>query len=277
MLRILSLGAGVQSTTVLLMSIKGLLPKLDHAIFADTGWEPKEVYEHLERLKEFAYRHDMPVHVLNGRNLRSEELAHTVKMQGRRGLHIPAAIQNADGSSGQAVRSCTNIFKIEPIEKFIRREIFGLRPRQTAPREPRIEMWFGISVDEAQRMKTSQEPWKVHQYPLCGHPHEYLPRPYSRADCLEWLKVNWPYPVPRSACLGCPFHSDAEWRRIKANPDYWADVTEFDKAIRHSGGMRGEVFLHRSLKPLDEVDFSTAEDHGQLNLFNNECQGMCGV
>ena len=38
-LRILSLGAGVQSSAVLLMSCDGVLPKLDCAIFADTGWE----------------------------------------------------------------------------------------------------------------------------------------------------------------------------------------------------------------------------------------------
>ncbi|KKN55324.1 hypothetical protein LCGC14_0583140, partial [marine sediment metagenome] len=43
-LRILSLGAGVQSTAVLLMSCQGVLPPLDAAVFADTGWEPKAVY-----------------------------------------------------------------------------------------------------------------------------------------------------------------------------------------------------------------------------------------
>jgi hypothetical protein len=47
-IRTLSLGAGVQSTTLLLMSLEGMLPKLDCAIFADTGWEPQRVYEHLD-------------------------------------------------------------------------------------------------------------------------------------------------------------------------------------------------------------------------------------
>lgn len=50
-LRILSLGAGVQSTALLILSARGLIPKLDFAIFADTGWEPREVYEHLDRLE----------------------------------------------------------------------------------------------------------------------------------------------------------------------------------------------------------------------------------
>ena len=55
-LRLLSLGAGVQSTTLLLMSLCGELPKLDAAIFADTGWEPARVYEHLERITAEAER-----------------------------------------------------------------------------------------------------------------------------------------------------------------------------------------------------------------------------
>ena len=47
MLKILSLGAGVQSTALLLMSIRGEVERFDCAIFADTGWEPAVVYEHL--------------------------------------------------------------------------------------------------------------------------------------------------------------------------------------------------------------------------------------
>jgi hypothetical protein len=46
-MRLLSLGAGVQSTTLLLMALDGTLPGLDYAIFADTGWEPQRVYDHL--------------------------------------------------------------------------------------------------------------------------------------------------------------------------------------------------------------------------------------
>lgn len=42
-------------------------------------------------------------------------------------------------------------------------------------------------------------------------------------------------------------------------------------------GIRGEVFLHRSAVPLDSADLSTPEDHGQLDMFGNECSGLCGV
>jgi len=52
-LRILSLGAGVQSSCLALMAQEGLTKhKPDYMIFADTGWEPSFVYEHVEYLKK---------------------------------------------------------------------------------------------------------------------------------------------------------------------------------------------------------------------------------
>jgi hypothetical protein len=69
--------------------------------------------------------------------------------------------------------------------------------------------------------------------------------------------------------------SDQERRRH--TPEERADNIFVDAAIRQQPGFRGLQFMHRSMKPLDQVDLSTAEDRGQINLFNNECEGMCGV
>ncbi|RWO00137.1 MAG: hypothetical protein EOS07_36340, partial [Mesorhizobium sp.] len=101
----------------------------------------------------------------------------------------------------------------------------------------------------------------------------------TRKDCLDWLKSHgYPKP-PKSACIGCPFHSDAMWRSMRNNDRAaWDDAVEVDRAIRTGlRGIRGEVFLHRSGVPLDEADLSTAADHGQLDLWPNECEGMCGL
>ena len=78
-LRILSLGAGVQSTTLALMIELGEVPMVDCAIFADTMGEPKKVYEHLDWLKsKLSYPlHDRLVHfvhiivMMNGEKLKS--------------------------------------------------------------------------------------------------------------------------------------------------------------------------------------------------------------
>ncbi len=62
-LTLLSLGAGVQSTTLALMTVEGLLPRIDGAVFADTGWEPRRVYEHLDRLRDVLTAADIPLYV----------------------------------------------------------------------------------------------------------------------------------------------------------------------------------------------------------------------
>ena len=57
--KVLSLGAGTQSTVLALMAEQwwGGLEKPDIAIFADTQWEPKQVYRHLDWLKkQLSYR-----------------------------------------------------------------------------------------------------------------------------------------------------------------------------------------------------------------------------
>ena len=71
-LKVLSLGAGVQSTTLALMVEKGELPMVDAAIFADTGAEPQAVYDHLTWLKE---QLSYPVHVVQWRNLKQDLLS----------------------------------------------------------------------------------------------------------------------------------------------------------------------------------------------------------
>jgi hypothetical protein len=275
-LRVLSLGAGVQSSTALLMSCEGVLPKLDAAIFADTGWEPKAVYAYLGWLLEKASKANIPVYRVSAGNIREDNLRAHVRGRvgdGQRAASLPYYTRNADGSIGAIQRQCTGDYKIAPVERKIR-DLLELKPRQPWPKAPVIELWFGITVDEQRRMRISRERWKAHRYPLVFD----LPKAFTRHECLNWMQEQGHPLPPRSSCLGCPFHSDAEWRALREDPEAWADVTAFDEAIRHKGGMRGELFLHRSGTPLVQLDLSTPEERGQGSLaFNEECLGYCGV
>jgi len=122
-------------------------------------------------------------------------------------------------------------------------------------------------------MKPSREAWKKHHWPLI------YDLDMDRQDCIAWLQENYPdRVVPRSSCIACPFHNNREWRRMRnETPEEFQEAIEFDEAIRNCGGMRGKMFVHQSAKPLKDVDLDTLEDKGQLNFFNNECEGMCGV
>lgn len=278
MKNILSFGAGVQSTTLFLMACNGTLPKFDVAIFADTGYEPAAVYAHLETLRRLGAEHGIPVVTVSKGNLRADIIAKAQNTSVKRFAPIPYFTKSADGQLGITRRQCTSDYKIEPIERYVRREILGLRPRQPAPKTPTVRQFIGISLDEPDRIRESGQPWRINQYPLCNYPERWLPREFTRRDCLDWISKHFPkVRPPRSACLCCPYHSDAEWRAIRANPTEWADVVEFDRAIRQFSDMKGTTYLHRSCKPLDEVDFSTAAERGQPSLWGNECEGMCGV
>lgn len=291
MKELLSFGAGVQSTTLLLMSCKGVLPKLDAAIFADTQWEPKEVYRHLEWCKEQAAKAGIAIEVRSAGNIHDDILdfwGQKRSADGKRHATIPAFVKNPDGSKGIVRRQCSREYKIEVIERFVRQDVLGLRRGQRWPLEPVIRQWIGISHDESHRMRDSDRPAVVHYYPLI----ETLVSPrsdalfemgYSRQDCLDWMKANgFPQP-PRSACIGCPFHSDAEWARMKEHdPEAFASAVSLDHSIRVQNTdrivrtgkeLRGQPYLHASLVPLGDVVFKTGANERQ---FGNECTGMCG-
>lgn len=273
MKRILSLGAGVQSSTLALMIGKGEIPPVDAAVFADTQWEPAHVYRWLDYLESevnklpFAF----PIYRVSKGSLRNNiiGLKKSKEEDSKRYVPVPFYVKNDDGTRGIGRRQCTHEFKIDPLIKK-EREICGLKPRQRC-KEPVCETLIGISLDEAIRMKPSRDAFNVNTWPL-------IDLRMSRQDCLNWMDRNG-YPLPpKSSCIGCPYHSDHEWRLIKQDKESWEDAIYIDKLIRQPArGMKAEQYMHRSCVPLDEVDFSTAEERGQVDMFNNECTGMCGV
>lgn len=273
-LRVLNLGAGVQSSTVLLMACRGELPRPDLAIFADTQWEPAAVYDWLEWLEGEAKKAGIPVERVTAGDLRQDVL--NVLGTGKTGsvgqppLYVRGRL-GAGKKEGRLWRKCSRDYKIDPIRKRVR-ELLGAGPGERVQSGTYAEQWFGISLDEVQRMRRPRDPWAINWYPL-------VETGKRRSDCLVWMESHgYPEP-PRSACIGCPFHNDYEWRRLRdESPEEWQNAVEFDRAIR-SGipGVKGEAFLHRRTVPLDEVDLTTAEDHGQLGLWDGECEGVCGV
>lgn len=269
-LRILSLGAGVQSTTLLMLAAEGRLPKLDAAVFADTGWEPAAVYEHLDRLeREVAQPAGIPIHRVSAGNIRDDALdpAH-------RFASMPLFIKNPDGGDGMTRRQCTSEYKLKPIKAKVRQMLGYVHPTPV-PRGLYVEQWIGISRDEFGRAKDSGIQYLRSAWPLLDMPDAADGRDgWTRDDCQRYLRANGWGSTPKSACIGCPFHGNAQWRRLRdEQPAEWADAVDFDHAIR-SGNARGnangkpllgEAYLHRSRRPLDQapIDRVTAHEWGQ--------------
>ncbi len=263
MMQIISLGAGVQSTTMALMAAHGeITPMPDCAIFADTGWEPAHVYEHLRWLMSPNVL-PFPVHIVSAGNLRQDTLDRS-KLLSSRVAAVPWFMKliRKNGSYVEAMgrRQCTKEYKLVPIQ----RKAKELGASRKAP----AVMWIGISTDEHMRMKPSRVQYITNR-------HVLIERDISRRGCITWLKSKGYDEPGKSSCIGCPYHSDTEWRAL--TPAEFQDAVEVDRAIRHQPKLRGEQYMHRSMKPLDQVDLSTAAERGQADLFNNECEGMCGL
>lgn len=258
-LHVLSLGAGVQSTSLLLLAAEGRLPGLDVAIFADTGWEPRAVYEHLDRIeREVAAPAGIPILRVSSGHIRKDALD-----PGTRFASMPLHILNADGGKGMSRRQCTGQYKIRPIKVRVR-ELLGYPYPRRIPKGVFVEQWIGISTDEFQRAKDADVAYMKNVFPL-------IDLGLSRADCQRLLLERGFGSTPKSACLGCPYHGNAQWRALRdGSPEEWTDVVEFDAAIR-AGNARanadgkpllGTAFLHRSRVPLSQapIDHVTAAE-----------------
>jgi hypothetical protein len=318
---VLNLGAGIQSSRILLASCCGELPKFDAAIFADTQWEPKAVYENVEFLKGEAEKAGIPLIVVTRGNLRQDAIDFRRSRKsddGKRFASIPLFILNPDGTQGRVKRQCTAEYKIEACVKWIRYELLGLRPRQRMPKGVKVRQWFGISDDEGRRAVFPGEYQKVrsvrsgllspisivrrvwkpfpafeHVYPLLNevwtsdrriHMHKFLTRREQRADCVAWLAKQFPgRKFPRSACLGCPFRSNEEWREMRdERPEEWEDACDFDDLQRQADAegqsLVGVPYVHRQLVPLRMADLGgDGEKGGGCGTLLDGQDGLCDV
>ena len=250
-MKIISLGAGVQSTTLALLAHYKEIEPPDYAVFADTGWEPKAVYKHLDWLESYL---SFPVVRVSAGSLKNSLLNHN-------GKRI-AAVPFFTGNGGMGRRQCTHNYKLRPLRKFMKPHASKGNP---------VICEIGISTDEWARMKPSRVKYIRNTWPL-------IDLEMSRNDCMDWLKHKGHSVPPKSACLGCPYHNNELWREIKIEyPEEFEETCKVDDAIRYMPNFREQQFMHRSLKPLRDVDFRTMEEMGQLNFFTEECEGMCGL
>jgi len=261
-MRVLSFGAGVQSTALLVAAKKGLIAPVDLVVFADTHAEPASVYEWISFVSSEL---KTEIKFVTSGDIVSDSLS------GNRFASPPFFIRNQSGKVGMLRRQCTSDYKIQPIHKFL---------REYKTREP-IVLLMGISTDEIQRAKESRVKWIRHEFPLLwselqSHCGGLLG--WNRQQCVEFVEKSLGRSPPKSACYFCPYHTDKEWMNLKQNePQTFERAVDFDLAIRKMTGINGDAFLHRSLTPLSEINFDKrTTEPNQLSLLD-ECDGMCGV
>ncbi len=272
-MKVISLGWGVQSFALAAMSALGVLPKVDAAIHADTTHERAETYALAKRWTPWLEERGVRVVTVNGgRPVIGTDVpsytsipAHAAEIPvvNKWGdPDIPVHVLHADGlPAGMLRRQCTHDWKIAPIRRWLQKH----RKKQ------QVEQWIGITLDEITRMRVSDVKYQVLAFPFI----EMLDRPWTRGMVMRWLQDNDLEIPVKSSCIFCPYHDRATWREIKrSGTGDWEKAVTVDEAIRHK--RPGYLcYLTAARKPLVDCDFRSQEDHGQLTLWDEECQGMC--
>ena len=251
-MRVISLGWGTQSFTLAAMVALGELEMVDAVIHSDTTHEASWTYAYAKKYTKWLKDKGIKVITVNP----SSKKLKAFNEYG--GIFVPA--YTTDGvSRGQLRRQCTGDWKIAPIRRWLQAN----RNKET------VEMLLGITLDEVQRMRPSQVKYIEHIYPL-------IEKRMSRHDCIMWLQKHG-FDIPgRSACVFCPFHSKAEWKEIKQSKVDWKQAVKHDNAIRKVRPPN-DLFVCNQCLPLDECDFDSQEDKGQMAFqWQGECTGYCG-
>lgn len=273
---ILNLGCGVQSTTLYLMGMRGELPdgiEFDCAVFADPKDEGEDVYKHLEWLKSLG---GTEIKISSAGHI-GEDIKAGVNTTGQKFVSIPAFTKNLEiGKIGQIRRQCTREYKIDVVERVIRRDILGLKKYQRVPKDVIVWQYVGFSYDEPGRAarargRFEQRGWTNVRFPL-------IEDRMTRHQCVMYLEDVVPHTVPRSACVFCPYKSNREWKQLKQHDKKgWARAVEIDRALRSEAVLNRnpgeEMYIHRTCKPLEDCYF----DEDQMDLFDLDCEGGCGL
>ena len=258
-----SSGGGTQSCCIAALIVQGKLPKPDICVIADTEFENDRTWEYL-------YSTVMPELVAVGVEVHRIKDSEYAAPWGNPSVHkgfassgqlmIPAYTDMSGNTAHLSKLStyCSNAWKQEVVDRWLSKERGVTRSMMVK--------WIGFSRDECKRvwrMAKGEEYQKgLIRFPLI---HDV---PTTRQEAINIVKsMGWPDP-PRSRCWMCPNQNDHEWREIKADPEMWKCAVEFEREFRKRDP---HAFLHRSGKPIDEVDFTEEDD-----LFAGKCEsGNC--
>lgn len=249
-----SYGGGKQSVAIAALIVQGKLPKPDAVVIADTGRERSSTWRYLDDvmrpvLSQIGLDVVIAPHSLSAIDLWRGEI---VDGEGKETLLIPAfTTLTKSGKVAKLPTYCSNEWKRRVVMRWLKLQ--GVYE---------AELWLGISRDEAHRMKDSDVKWLSHKYPL-------IDLMISRDDCVRIVReMGWP-DAPKSTCKICPHLSDATWLEMQHDdPEDFLEAVQIEREIQKRDP---NIFLHRSAKPLDEIDFR----FGLTQMFDGCDGGMC--
>ena len=241
MKKYLSFGGGVNSVAMMLM----LLDQGDEfeAIFVDHETDYPETYEYFDMFQEYLRKLFLPqITVL-------KPDVGTIEKKRFKNLYDYYFFKRISPSI--FVRSCTDKFKVTPVQKYVRTPCF---------------MLIGIDAGEAKRAKISMKKGIENRYPL-------IEQEIDRQGCKDIIKSHGlPIPV-KSGCYVCPFQRKDQWIELrKKHPDLFCKAVQMEETCKKRRMEEGKKPL--TLSPTKK-SLSSIVDENQLNLFEQDNYPPC--
>lgn len=203
MKKFISFSGGVESSTMCL-----LFGNKADAIFADTNYEHKPIYERIEKVEKYVrefYSNDFKI----------------VRVQ-REGETMPEYIESSKFYPSFQSRYCTRMFKIEPIDDYLDQY-----------KNEGVELMIGLNADEIDQRTGNHgnKPFVRYSYPLADNG-------ITRSMCIEILQAaklmpNFPPYMQRGGCIGCYYKSKKEYEALALlNPKEYDIVANLEQTIQ---------------------------------------------
>jgi len=279
------------------MAVRGELPGCDRplaAVFADTGFEPKRVYDHLHWLID-TLGADLPVHVVRAMrpdgtpaHIREDTEA-IVRGETTRLANPPVFVKESVEytpylDASQQSKFEAYLIRRGEIPRFVTLPLFaraftGAKPamlRRQCTGDYKLEPIYRYCrplIGRRRGQKHSTPPFCEMWIGISAEENAKRCKPsregwvsnryplrelgMTRADCAAWLRQHYQIVVPKSACIACPYHDDRYWLELQqSSPDEFEDACRFDETIRMLPGVKGDCFVNSSCVPLRDIDFS---------------------
>lgn len=255
-MKILSCGAGMQSTALALMSCENKMKRIVHkevpiydaVIFCDLGLEPYWVKEQVEFIKNACENAEIPFYEIES-NLYQDYMNNF----GRGHVSsIPFWSVDENGKKAKMHRHCTLDYKIALIEKFLKYNLLGYKKYQRLKKEDiqAHEMHIGFSYEERKRISQDYSKLFVKKYPL-------IDMKWERAESYKYILEVWGLDTKASACNFCPFHKNYFFMHLKENSKEDYDKTvAFDRMIgdmQPNTAIRSKIYISRSRKRIEDL------------------------
>lgn len=275
-MKVLSFGAGMQSTALALMSCENALadredlplphpkvPVYDLVVFCDLGFEPPWVMKQVDFTQKACESTGIRFEVLDC-PLYKDFMRNFGE---RRTVSVPWWTLREDGHKSRMPRNCTIDYKVNMISKFFRWKVLGYKKGQRLrPEDEKAhEMHMGFGAEEQHRCKENPNRMFVNKFPL-------VEMGLTRADNYAYIKDVWGLDTKASACCFCPFHRNYFYWHLKENyPQTYGQLVEIDELLRDKNPkppMDSDLFISRSRKRLEDLTYEDCNDA--------ECFEYCG-